>query len=521
MENQLAELLNAVSLSGGQMPQREKAISQPEAWDQEWEKLFEAGVLSNLETNFQGLVGITKKIGPEQTHESYKIFLLSTCAIQQRIAALGVRDGVQIEMRWRMATPATRRKHALIGLASACSLTHNLHNARAYCAAELRLQHLHQTPLVLLDLFKAINPGPKYLQHPPDKPYFVPNTDWDAFALKHENDSSKAENITFSAMLILRTKLIYLVVEAIFLSLLGRELPKVSGSQDPMAQIREIVMGEVAKPTFVEDEEAYNARIAKRVVLFCQQCGKVQPPNVKFNYCPPCRKVGRDHLYCSKKCQQMEWKAHKAICGKPPTKTSAAEASGDAQVTETEKENAGKEKAATPHAVLNAFIGPPIEGFKRTPALEEHILYLSKLPPGKADLLVKLEPVSKNIDFVFVSTPGFSEPLVAARKACMTKGDRKAIVSLCHLVMWTIVTTWADSKEVNLRQKTLEAILKQWSEEYDYPLEELRVAVNAAQENTKHDDFRRPTLWTNVSPLAWGTYQQQNPSVSIKKMFTL
>lgn len=545
--NQLAEFLKAVNLSGGQltdvgmlqMPKMEKAMSQPEAWDQEWEKLFEIGVLSNLDTNFEGLVDMTKRIGTEQTYESYRIFLLSTCAIQQRIGALGLRDGVQIEMRWRMASPATRRKHVLIGLASMCSLARNLHDARAYCATELRLNYLHQTPTVLLDLFKAINPGPKYIQRPPDKPYFIPNKDWDAFALKHEKDSSEAEKITFSEMLMLRTKLIYLVVEAVFLSLLGRELPdiqiqKVRGSQkdkpswqNPMAKLREVVMGEeAAKPTFVEDEEAYNARIAKHVV-FCQHCGEIRPPNGKYNQCSPCSKVGRDHPYCSPKCQKRDWKAHKVICGKPMTRESAeasAKAFVDAQAKESEKGKAGKEKkekAVTPDSPLHTVVGPPVEGFKRTPALEKHILNLSKLPPGKADLLVKLEPVGKNIDFVFVSIPNFAEPLIAAREACMTKGDRKAIVSLCHLVMWTVVTTWVDDKEVDLRQKTLETILKQWSKEYDYPLEELRAAVNATQENTKHDDFRRPTLWKNISPLAWGTYQQQNPSVSIKKTFTL
>ena len=205
--NFLSGALQNVTLA--EFPRTQLASSNPEKWDREWENLFQNNqVLSDLEVLFFQEANVRNPMaGLDRVYSAYRIFLLSTCTIQQRIGHLYLQHYAELERLWTQVGEEERRKHVLIALAAVCSIAKNLNDARAYCSRELRLKRLSENPKVLLDLFKSIVPGPKYIYVPPETPYYIPNEAWDALSAKKENPT-EMEKITLASMLMLRTKMI-------------------------------------------------------------------------------------------------------------------------------------------------------------------------------------------------------------------------------------------------------------------------------------------------------------------------
>ncbi|KAI0739328.1 hypothetical protein BC629DRAFT_1599958 [Irpex lacteus] len=112
----------------------------------------------------------------------------TTCEIQHRIGVKVIErvvagGGYDFDRRWVEASLEERRKHVLVGLVNGVKLLEDV--------------------------------TPQNMSLVPKEPYYIPSEAWDGAKAAQERDSSTSEQARFDLMemIILRTKLIYLVVE--------------------------------------------------------------------------------------------------------------------------------------------------------------------------------------------------------------------------------------------------------------------------------------------------------------------
>ncbi|KAF9018006.1 hypothetical protein BDZ89DRAFT_1074364 [Hymenopellis radicata] len=494
-----------------EFPRTQLAQSDPQKWDAEWEALFknkpvlcDVNYLFHTESQFRNPLR-----SMDVLYRSYQIFLISTCTIQQRIGHLSILHGAELDEKWTAASVSDREHHALRALSGVCTIAKNLNDARAYCPRELRLERMTKDPKVMLDLLRSIVPGKEYISKPPETPYYIPSDDWDALAKKKETSATEMGKVTHATMLMLRTKLIYLVVECTFHSLIGKDFPEVvvlknkavpipkeakSSGPNP---IREMIMGKAAaKATEKEDIKAVKERARQRQII-CQACGAAQSPDgPRFMQCSACRsKMDRLITYCSPACQKAHWKIHKPTCGKPMTFESIAESS---RIMNGRVGNQASSSSSPPQPDRFA-IGPPVGGFKRSRALELHIRRLAEFNSKKADLFLRCGPTPKDdLAFQFPAEPKeIRELCLAARQAAMTRGDRPTIAVLCHFVLWALVT--GSMPGIGYAVDTM-------SQEFEYPLSALKADILEQQAKQSADPFARPPLLGSVPALNWGAF---------------
>lgn len=195
-----------------EFPRTQLASSDPKKWDAEWEKIFQTDSMRLIMCNVERLFHIQSRfkqplLGVDAAYEEYRVFLISTCTIQQRIGVWSFLHRQEIETKWTSSFVSEREKQVLLALSHICAMARNLNEARAYCARELRLHRLSKDPRVLLSLLDSIVPGKEYLLKPPETPYYIPNEEWDELSKKQAN-GTEAEKVAFQSMLMLRTKLI-------------------------------------------------------------------------------------------------------------------------------------------------------------------------------------------------------------------------------------------------------------------------------------------------------------------------
>ncbi|KAF8911929.1 hypothetical protein CPB85DRAFT_639535 [Mucidula mucida] len=276
-------------------------------------------------------------------------------------------------------------------MSTVCSKASNLNDARGSCGDYVRLEKLSGEPATFLDLFKSLILDD--LTKVPGTPRYIPPAEWDKYSAKIEKSGTEMEKISMKYLIILRTKLIYMVLEFSFLSFLGEPLPDLTvakhrGGPEPdnttgiplevLKKMRELNLGkQQSKKVIKEDKIAQKARASKREVI-CTGCPKRQGPGESFQQCQRCKeRMDRDIPYCSRECQVSHWKHHKIICGKPMNLETAL-ASAIPKVTppgqEPSSPNSGIDDAPLPN------VPPPKDGFKRSFALMKHIQYLNKFP---------------------------------------------------------------------------------------------------------------------------------------------
>lgn len=162
-----------------------------------------------------------------------------------------------------------------------------------------------------------------------------------------------------------------------------------------------------------------------------------------------------------RECQRRTWLSHKVICGKPLTLNGVEESFAQSLAifpTETERRK--------PHLRLDK-VGPPVEPFRRSSALNVHIYRLSESQSEGADFIVHYNS-GEYIIFTFPLTPPTLRTVcVDARELAMTKGDRPAIAALCQFVLWHLMGKEEKSKCMTHLQAN--AALHRWAVEFDYP----------------------------------------------------
>ncbi|KAJ8087122.1 hypothetical protein PM082_005950 [Marasmius tenuissimus] len=418
------------------MPRVHDALKNPEEWDKQWETILtqldpspEMVYLDSVRQSKMRFRDVSDLL------QYYAILYTQTCEVQHRVGgrACAFLLHKDLEQRWVDAGEAVRRKHTLRALSEACSMAKNLNDARNSCGDILRLKSLSKDGKTFISLLKAMIP--EDLSDIPKTPYHFPEPRWEALQ-KHVEKSFSAnsiEKVTFDNTLVLRTKLIYHVLENMFMSFYDMPLEKVTVLKNNTAtQDREMeklakkiqktgmesIYGrEAAKQIRKEDLEAYKDRKAQRGV-FCRCCQKVEG-NEKFMRCSACwTKQQRDWKYCSSECQKKDWKVrHKTICGKPLTVETALESAPPLR----------------PQGVPDVrSVGPTRNGFRRSPSLVEHVFKLNNNPD--ADIFLNTGTGQGGfMKLDFAPHPNIQKRVRDARDKAMCEGDKPSAALLCHL----------------------------------------------------------------------------------------
>ncbi|KAE9410766.1 hypothetical protein BT96DRAFT_237492 [Gymnopus androsaceus JB14] len=201
------------------------------------------------------------------------------------------------EARWAAASVAVRRKHILVGLSEACSISDNLNHARCFTGDILLLDHLSTEGKVFLELIKLIihDREAETLQN-------FPGETWEKFVQSEESEPSSDEvrKIMLSEMKILRTLLIYYVVLFTMLSFTGYPRPTIPvqkhrfdlNVENQLANVekaeRATIYGKAAaKQMKKEDWAGFLERNSRRKVV-CDNCLKPQTPEQKYPRCARC-----------------------------------------------------------------------------------------------------------------------------------------------------------------------------------------------------------------------------------------
>ncbi|KAJ7596365.1 hypothetical protein C8J56DRAFT_286907 [Mycena floridula] len=347
------------------LPKTQDCLVKPEIWNTQWEELYARRVFPPEFIYQHELREVSRQPAGRDPHYEYSELLKNTCGVRYDLGyRFVVFDDENFEKRWTGASVEVRRKHALIALSEACAIARYLNDARASCAGELTLANLSENGQVVVNMIKAMMPDD--LSQVPDTPYFFPNKAWDAFEAKQKKSQpNEVQRISLARILALRTKLIYHVLFYIFMSFLGKELPKVhvrkhrtpkdvpkhAEPDQLQKKLQEAMLGrDGAKQQRKEDKIAWKDRMQqRRIGCSLPGCNNYEPEGQKFMRCGKCwKEVQRDVTYCSKECQVKDWKLrHKRICGK-----------------NMDLDTAVQNAAAAPVLTKTIQIGPPINGFK-------------------------------------------------------------------------------------------------------------------------------------------------------------
>ncbi|KAJ7457888.1 hypothetical protein FB451DRAFT_590208 [Mycena latifolia] len=374
-------------------PAMQDALRQPEKWNSDWEKITQ--MIDRLQSPSEQLLAAVTRLPVDSTRLDslfleHQSLLGHLCSVQEWLTTdvllYFTRDG--LETKWMNASSDLRGKHILIGASNACSIAKNLHDARVHCGRELRLAHLRQGGRAMLDLLDAvIVKGPLKV---PGKPRYVPHPGWDALTEAQQRSTpTDSEKLALANILVLRTRLICHILHFTLRSFVGETLPEIKVTKHRTMKPTEMFPGQASDKAFMErtlgraaakaatkdNKDAWKERQSKRKER-CSYvgCGKANDDNAtKYPRCKKCwETMQREVLYCSVECQKADWKPnHKAICGKPLNFDAVA----------------NPVLARPPSSLASSVIGPPVEGYKRSPALNRQITALSEVP--KLDYIVK------------------------------------------------------------------------------------------------------------------------------------
>ncbi|SJL05404.1 uncharacterized protein ARMOST_08771 [Armillaria ostoyae] len=480
-----------------ELPRTQHALSKPEEWNTSWERLCSSGLLSP-----PLCLDIALKMEPRETGAmafEYSRLLQNTLGLRFDIGREGV-DALlyeNLESKWLAAAPATRRQHALVGLSEAGAIARNLNEARRFTGDILTLDNLSKEGRVLIDLLKAIIPDD--ISVLPKTPCHFSNPAWDSLREARQKSGTEYEKLWLAEAHMLRSKLIYHVVQCTYLSFLGKPRPKITVVKNPGHKPsahahpldkelkKKIYGGKTAKEMWKDDKAAWKDRASRRLNS-CTNCLKKEQEGEKFPHCSKCwTTLKRDVPYCSRECQTADYKSrHKAICGK---EMGLEEAVSTAL------------KARGPPKPTVSQIGPAVDGFKRSPALLHHIFRLNQNP--KIDLYLRIKEGTDSEDcFMKIDTPfpPIQNLLRAARDKAMTTGDRHSAVLVCHHTVWFCLAKGYD-KELGWDFK---AMIDQMAREYEFP--DLKKAMLELQMKQLRDPLRRPPLVQSLSPSDWLGY---------------
>ncbi|KAF9065681.1 hypothetical protein BDP27DRAFT_1331613 [Rhodocollybia butyracea] len=477
--------------TSARIPTMQEASENPQEWNKQWEKLIASRKVTPAHVFKQDLESWKiENHGLSSQADMYSGHLTSALYLRLMIAkeALGHFIYTNIAGKWMAATVATRRKHVLVGLSESCSVAINLNNCRIFVGDILTVEHLSTDGHVFLDMLKSLIPPhnevPTTLQEFSGK-------SWSDF-LEKNCATDKAGQIALSEWKVLRTKLIYYVLEYTMLSFLGLPRPPIrvhrrpdSGRSECEKTVLKMMKMAMGKQRAKESKAADMERLSKQVVM-CFNCGRSQSSGEKFQRCSRCWNAQkRSVTYCSKECQVNDYKAiHKSICGQILDMETA---------TETAVSSVSSQLANN----ITSQIPPPVGGFKPSAALLDHIQLLNQRAREIAIYVQDANDPSKGrlclIDLPFVQMQLIFKDV---RDKAMSTGDRGSILAVCHYTLWFLMVS---KSKLNYR-----VIIDQMEKEWE--LDDFRKGIMEMQEQQFSDPHRRPPAMLKMSPQEWVVY---------------
>ncbi|KAJ7753169.1 hypothetical protein B0H16DRAFT_1690831 [Mycena metata] len=398
------------------------------------------------------------------------------------------------EVDWMGATPATRAKHVLIGLAEACSIAANLNQARAYCAHELRLSYLSDTGDVVLELLKSVLADDNSFV--PATPKYISTPSWDAFEVMQNNSNpTEMERIALDTILVFRTMLICFVLLYTMRSFLGEALPKVPVLKGATKTRRSEFLTNLAKATLKQtlgtngakmQRHEINEGIQQRRALAVRHCASLAcckpevADGVKFSRCRSCMdNLKREIFYCSRSCQKADWKhRHKDICGKTL--------------------NYAESTKIVPHPTelknASGRIGPPVNGYKRPFPLVRQVTMLNEAPSIDYYLAN-----SQNRDVDLKMADSITPIFRATRETACTTGNIEVIAAFTHFLCWSVNVQGLNTKY----GLSPAGVVTQLAREFNIEVGRLRELVRRLQHVQDQHPNRIPPLLLSLDGAAW------------------
>ncbi|PPR02568.1 hypothetical protein CVT26_011956 [Gymnopilus dilepis] len=471
------------------MPPFYKAKESPEEWDAEYEDLFKQIATFDFPRHYFDREVFQDRTIKQHLHQDkllrYSSLVQSTCQLQDGLSRMiacvtllckdTLRTNDNFAARWMMASAAVRKKHALIGIAAACSVAHDLNEARILCSEELRVSRLSDDGRVLLNLFSSISRQDTSCN--PTEPKYFPSTIWDRTRSSHANSSDEVEKLVLNYIIILRTKLISIALDNIVRSFFGLELSEIklikhaspqTGSpssdafQQALRNVVQTVHGKEEYKTFKAETKAAKKDLNSRRFSRCTECGKEAESRSAFQKCIACAKISREVLYCSRDCQEANWKtSHKLICGKPLDFDLAFQSA----IIPTQSSKRPSDSFSSPKAAA---------GFNRPLALLEQMDLLQSTP--SLDYYARRSVCTGNEDPSGIEFPEHIRThFLEHRKKAMTTGDPRSAALICDCLLWHTEC----HKSTGLSR---DKIIEQISGEYSIPVTNLQLALEEFDE---------------------------------------
>ncbi|KAJ7045204.1 hypothetical protein C8F04DRAFT_1068045 [Mycena alexandri] len=322
--------------------------------------------------------------------------------------------------KWLAAQPSVRQEHILEALGRSCGEDDDSDFFRWLCD-ELTLPFLQKGGgQGFLDLLKHFTLDDYSLT--PKEPIYLESSHW--YLADPAAEPKAAYELADAEFNLERSYLIARTLYETLRSFLGIS----NEATKPFPRKRDVAKSGLPKVLrkFLAHEPAAMKRIRKQSrgynthprVSLCENCGILESPGgERFMRCKACtEKVSRQIYYCSRECQRKDWKRHKIICGKPVT------------VSESHESAIPSPRPVPRASSTPELIGPPINGFKRSPALVYQVNLLNQNVSDEIDYLLITR--TKRVFRFKIEDPGEKRAFRRFRDAALGTGDQQAVAAM-------------------------------------------------------------------------------------------
>ncbi|TRM66628.1 hypothetical protein BD626DRAFT_483287 [Schizophyllum amplum] len=326
-------------------PKTQDAVTNPELWNEQWEKFYR---MRNYPSPIQFVRGYGGIRNPNARLDFFFFsdLLDSTRQLHGHVM-LFLRDQDFVDhfaAQWIEKDPQERKRHALTALANICGSTDNLNNARGYCPEILSMDNLALKDdgrgfLRLMDIVQDTDIS-KHATHE----VLTYSPQWDTFLANWKTSKhTEFDQLCCAEVVGLRFKLLCWVTMYTMWSSMGMPFPKINvvkerypkGNEAAGQQLRDIerierctieqelkpTLGKKAAEARARDYEREHRKMLSERRVACGRCARLEPDGgPRHKRCERCwTKQERDISYCSRECQLADWRSgrHKVICGKP------------------------------------------------------------------------------------------------------------------------------------------------------------------------------------------------------------
>ncbi|KAJ7696812.1 hypothetical protein B0H17DRAFT_1053144 [Mycena rosella] len=396
-------------------------------WNQEWETEIAWNLSGSVPKPIDVLRGAFLYLSTEvemqdvlaEHRETYGLLCRSLTHLAQAVTiCYATRDFLN---RWRSAAASVREEHILEGLVRSCGRSHS-EFFRLLCD-ELTLPFLQRDRgQGFLDLLKNFTLDD--FSQVPKTPIYLESRHW--HAADPSAEPREVYELADAEFNLHRSWLIGFTLHETLRSFHGipdiqPSLRQRSSAKSRLPQITQKFLEYAHGPAAAKEmhRKSVQEQKAYPLVAVCDNCRKHETPGAqRFMRCKPCiENVARRVYYCSRQCQREDWKfRHKRICGKAMT------------LKESEETACISPTPATPSATLTPKISPPINGFKRSPALAYQVNLLNENITAGTDYILITR--TQRVFRLKVDDDNEKRAFRTFRDAALTTGDESSVAAI-------------------------------------------------------------------------------------------